>query len=446
MTPFHRANRLLPLALATVVVGCHSAPTDGPPTEWSVVGQYRVAGMEKDGAPYVGLVSIDDSAGPGEPLRIRGTIGRDRFQGSLEPAGKDRLTLRFRSTSASGGGDYRILGRDRIEGRWWAKDGANQGWEAFRRVVADWTPPRVVERYAPMSGSIRIGPAPDNRVAMTDRGYTMVLPADRAPIGMAVFFDGWRVKVDSLPPAVGSFEDEALRAGVGLLHLTTGNPVDFLFTDDDAAGVVKRVEDALAEQGLADRPLLFAGLSLGGTRALRVAVEVRRHRRSPLRLAAVAVVDAPLDMIRMWNAEAKAARDGFHPSATDEGRWVSYLLEANLGGTPVEARARYVAYSPYVFGEPGGGNAAVLKDLPLRAYHEPDVDWWIHHRGKSYYQMNSIDLAALVDELQLDGSKTAELITTSRARDGYDAGASPHTWSIVDNADLVRWFVGLIRG
>ena len=303
----------------------------------------------------------------------------------------------------------------------------------------------MVERYSPLTGSVRIGPDPDHRVALTDFGYTLVLPPDRDPVALAVFFDGFRVPVDSLPPAVGSFEAAALGAGVGILRLTTGNPVDFLFTDEDVWALVKRVAAVLSDYRLTDRPLLLAGLSLGGTRALRVAIEIRRHRHAKLRLAAAAIVDAPLDMIRMWTAEAKAARDRFHPAATEEGHWVSYLLEANLGGTPHDARDRYLAYSPFVFGEPGGGNAAVLEGLPLRAYHEPDVDWWIEHRRKSYYQMNSIDLAALVSELRLGGSRGAELVTTAGARDGYEAGASPHAWSIVDNDDLIRWFLAAAR-
>jgi hypothetical protein len=55
--------------------------------------------------------------------------------------------------------------------------------------------------------------------------------------------------------------------------------------------------------------------------------------------------------------------------------------------------------------------------------------------------MNSVDLAALVNELRLQGNDQAELVTTHRAREGVDEGSSPHTWSFVDNADLVEWFL-----
>lgn len=94
-----------------------------------------------------------------------------------------------------------------------------------------------------------------------------------------------------------------------------------------------------------------------------------------------------------------------------------------------------------MFGEDGGGNAMHLRDIAVRAYHEPDVDWWLEHRRKRYYSMNSIDLAALVNELLLLGSSRACLVTTHARRSGYAEGSSAHTWSIVDNAELVDWFL-----
>jgi hypothetical protein len=233
---------------------------------------------------------------------------------------------------------------------------------------------------------------------------------------------------------------------VALLHVTTGNPLDFLFEDREVDDLARRIGSILQTNGLGDAPVFFAGLSLGGTRALRLA-EFLAANGAPygLRATAVAIVDAPLDMVRLWEAERRAATVSFHPAAQDEGRWVTYLLETHLGGNPREARDAYVRYSPFVFGEEGGGNAVHLRDIAVRAYHEPDVDWWIENRRKSYYSMNSLDLAALVNELLLLGNRRASLVTTHARRSGYSEGTSPHTWSIVDNAELVDWFLRQAR-
>ncbi|TFG52973.1 MAG: hypothetical protein E4H37_04515 [Gemmatimonadales bacterium] len=302
----------------------------------------------------------------------------------------------------------------------------------------------VIEEYEPTSGLLRIGPESDRAIELTDKGYTLILPAEGTTAGLAVFFDGWRVAVSEGMPPAGTFDHEALSRGVGILRLTTGNPLDFYFDDATLRSVADRIQRVLTSHQLDRMPLYFAGLSLGGTRALKLTVFLKQHPGEFwIAPAAVAVVDAPLDMARLWRAEQRAIQRAFNPTAADEGRWVSYLLETNLGGTPDQQLDRYVQYSPFTYSAPGGrgGNAVFLRDVSIRAYHEPDVDWWIEQRRKDFYGMNSIDLAALINELKLQGNGRAELITTYRARDGVGEGSSPHTWSFVDNADLVEWFL-----
>lgn len=300
----------------------------------------------------------------------------------------------------------------------------------------------VIERYQPTPGVLRIGYEADRVVEMTPKGFTLILPAGpEAPQGVVVFFDAHPPTIDG-PTEPGTFGYEAAARRVAELHITTGNPLDFFFHDSTMADVARRIQEGLAANGLRHTPVYFAGLSLGGTRALKLAIFLKQHRDAFwLTPAAAAVVDAPLDMARLWRAERRAAEDAFHPAAADEGRWVTYLLETNFGGTPRHRYWRYAAYAPFTWSEPHGGNAVFLRDLPLRAYHEPDVGWWIEHRRKSYYSMNSIDLAALVNQLRLLGNAGAELVTTHARRKGYADGASPHTWTIVDNRDLIDWFL-----
>jgi hypothetical protein len=302
---------------------------------------------------------------------------------------------------------------------------------------------QVVEQYDEPVGYLRIGPEPQRQIAMTERGHTLLLPDGAASDvrGVTVFIDPRRFPSWPLVEP-GSFDAEALDRGVAVLHITTGDPLDFLFEERAVQELVDRIGTVLDEAGLAEAPVFLAGLSLGGTRALRLAAFLGAEpARAPFRVAAVAMVDAPLDMARLWATERRAADLGFHPAAADEGRWVTYLLEKHLGGDPAVVPARYVAYSPFSHGAAGGGNAVHVSDLPIRAYHEPDVDWWIENRRKSYYDINSIDLAALVNQLRILGNDRVELVSTHRRRAGYAEGATPHTWSIVDDGELVEWFL-----
>jgi hypothetical protein len=67
----------------------------------------------------------------------------------------------------------------------------------------------------------------------------------------------------------------------------------------------------------------------------------------------------------------------------------------------------------------------------------------MENRGRDYYGMNAIDLAALVNQLKILGSKKAELITTTGKGIRENGSRHPHSWSIVDEKELIEWFVGL---
>lgn len=306
---------------------------------------------------------------------------------------------------------------------------------------------RIIESYDRIEGFLRIGPEPSRMVPMTERGHTLIVPGTASPArGVVVLIDSRRFASESFEPKPGELETEALARNVAVLHITTGNPLDFLFDETVTQDVADRLGMILQESGLGDAHVFLAGLSLGGTRALKLAEFLRANRdRHRVQAAAVAIVDAPLDMVRLWEAERRAAELGFHPAAADEGHWVTYLLETHLGGTPTEARTRYVEYSPFVYSAEHGGNAIYLQDVPGRAYHEPDVNWWIENRRKSYYSMNSLDQAALINQLRILGNDRAELVSTHNRRQSYSEGASPHTWSIVDNAELVEWFLDQVK-
>ena len=77
------------------------------------------------------------------------------------------------------------------------------------------------------------------------------------------------------------------------------------------------------------------------------------------------------------------------------------------------------------------------------------MTWTIENWSADYYCQNSIDQAALVLELKMQGNKNAELVMTTgkgyRAEFVESTGTyrkgerSPHSWSIVDEQNLADW-------
>jgi hypothetical protein len=297
---------------------------------------------------------------------------------------------------------------------------------------------RVVNVVYPARGEVRL--TPDISIAKVDAGYTLWLPGDSIA-GMVVFIHPRR---DTLQ--ADSMITYALRRHLAVMYATTDNRLEFLFSEARTQQLEDYIHEVVEAWNIPPGKLMYCGMSLEGTRALKLAARALEGRSNyRLAPAAVAVCDAPLDMVRFYAACRRAQKLNFDPSAANEGAWVSGYLEAGLGGSPADTLTAYVNYSPYCHQADGGPHVAAFTNVPVRAYTEPDVNWWIDHRRKDYYGMNSIDMAAFVNALKIAGNPDAELITTTGK--GYLPGGKrhPHSWSIVDEAALVDWFCGVIE-
>ena len=73
------------------------------------------------------------------------------------------------------------------------------------------------------------------------------------------------------------------------------------------------------------------------------------------------------------------------------------------------------------------------------------MHWWIANRGKDYYDMNSIDAAALVNALKINGHNEAELMLTEDKGYRAEGQRHPHSWSIVDEGEMIKWFLSILR-
>ena len=270
-------------------------------------------------------------------------------------------------------------------------------------------------------------------------GYTLWLPKE-ASKGMIVFFDEARDTVNR-----PSIVDLALKNQLATLFVTTNNQVEFLFDQLKMKELERYIHEAINKHNIPKSNMLYCGMSLAGTRALKMTA-FSQTTQSTYKLIpkAIAICDAPLDMVRNYYECKKASDLNFHPVGASESEFVSSYIKTNLKGTPQQAMKAYIDYSPFCYTAENGGNAKAFKNIYLRCYTEPDVNWWIENRGRDYYGMNAIDLAGLVNQLKISGGKKAELITTTGKGFQENGSRHPHSWSIVDEKELVEWFARLI--
>ena len=280
----------------------------------------------------------------------------------------------------------------------------------------------------------------DISIPKVKRGYTAWIP-DKKPVkGLIVFTHSRRDTVNS-----DTFIRYALGQQLAVLYATTENRLEFFFEPEKMAEIENYIYEVTVSQEIPLENIFYCGMSLEGTRALKLASygqsESSIHCIQP---KAIVICDSPLDMLRFHRAMSKAEQLDFHPAAANEGKWVSAYLESKLGGSPDEKRQAYVDYSPYCYSADGGPNLRAFLNIAIRAYTEPDVTWWMKTRRKDYYSMNSLDLAALINDLNILGNQQAELIITQNK--GYlpDGRRHPHSWSIVDEMEMIDWFASLI--
>ena len=269
-------------------------------------------------------------------------------------------------------------------------------------------------------------------------GYTLWLPKKNSK-GLVVFFNENRDTVNKTP-----IIKLVLKNNLATIFITTDNPVEYLFDESKMKELEGYINEVIVKNNIPKDNMLYCGMSLAGTRALKMAA-FSQSKESVYKLfpKAIAICDSPLDMVRNYNECKKASELNINPTGAAESEWVAAYLRSNLNGTPQESLSTYIKYSPFCYSAENGGNAIAFKNTYLRCYTEPDVNWWVENRGRDYYGMNAIDLAGLVNQLKiLDGQK-AELITTLKKGFREDGSRHPHSWSIVDEKELIKWFTRL---
>jgi hypothetical protein len=282
-----------------------------------------------------------------------------------------------------------------------------------------------------------------------DDSYRVYLPAGRAR-ALVVLLSGYPGTIDGFEPGSNDAPSTlpALLAARGIATVVPVARANSLYADETT---LRRLDSIVVEVRarylVPDAPVAIGGFSAGGTGAVRFAERcaARTCGGNPP-VAAVFAVDAPLDFARLWRAgELSLARRGPRVNQGETRLVLDYIRQA-FGGSPDAFAAAYRRGSPLLASAADGGNARWLRTTPVRAYTEPDVQWWLENRNLDYTAMNATDLAALINILRIAGNERATLITTSGRGVRPNGMRHPHSWSIVDEADLAQWLIGLLGG
>ncbi|ACU59598.1 MORN repeat-containing protein [Chitinophaga pinensis] len=200
---------------------------------------------------------------------------------------------------------------------------------------------------------------------------------------------------------------------------------------------------------------ILSGLSLGGENALQYTEMSRNQKYNTLiKPLATIGIDPPVDMADLYyNAQKQiplyekegAALSESKKLALTEAHFLMDYFHIQYGGSPDEFPEKYIAASQFSRNQEDGGNAKYLVDVPVRLYCDPDIVWQLKNKARDYYTMNAANLSAMANFLMQHGSTKVEFIPAVGKGFRVDGTRHPHSWSIVDADDCIRWILQLAK-
>jgi hypothetical protein len=192
---------------------------------------------------------------------------------------------------------------------------------------------------------------------------------------------------------------------------------------------------------LKDKPLYLGGFSLGGSGVVKYAERAYASKILP-KPKAIFAIDPPLDFERFYKSSEYQIRLSKSKIATEESVYFLERLRYEYQGSPVENLKAYHQISPYSYSDTLQTAIKSLMNCPVMLFSEPDIAWQMKERGRSMYDLNTMDCSAMINTLNSWGNKNAQLILTSDK--GYrklTGKKNPHSWSIAEADLVVNWLM-----
>ena len=183
--------------------------------------------------------------------------------------------------------------------------------------------------------------------------------------------------------------------------------------------------------------VFIGGFSSGGN----VAVLLSNHllkTKNKIEPKGVFVVDSPLDIEKLYYSSKNNVAKKAHQDAYNEGLFLVDLLERELG-EPSKSLENYQKASSFTASSNTTENIDFLKNIKVRLYTEPDLEWQKTNRNRTFEDLNAAILEKMYRSFMTAGAKQTEFIQTKNKGFRADGTRHPHSWSIVDRESLIAW-------
>jgi len=232
-----------------------------------------------------------------------------------------------------------------------------------------------------------------------------------------------------------SIVNEAIDNGVSVLLMNFNQHLYLL--DQEKKTLATIVSNAIAINKLRTDNIFFGGFSSGGNVSLLLS-DYLVKTKNKLQPKGVFIVDSPIDLLSLYQVAKKNLQQNSSEATKQESSLIIESLETAFGDPEVDL-AKYLQFSPYIAKTNSIGNISGLKDLKLCFYTEPDLKWWKDYANNDWEDLNAYSIKKLAKQLKVDGAKQIEYIATENSGIRANGKRHPHSWSIVDEKELIKW-------
>jgi len=295
----------------------------------------------------------------------------------------------------------------------------------------------VVQEYKPVKNdSLRIGKEENDFLPFIQMGYSLMLPEENAIIGVLIFLED--SGYDKKNKSAKQVYNQASEKGFAVLSVSSEIPFDFYFSKTSMLSTHNLIREVFIKENLPNKNIFFLGASLVGHRAMRYIKFMKEgNYEFKLNIKGIVICNFTLDWTRKWYQHKRDIR--INHINLWEPRFINYMLETNLKGTPKTAPEDYHNFSSYSYFDERNENIKVYKNYAVRAYIEPAIKYRLTKYFRTLYENNSTDIVGFLAELALAGNENTELIVLQPKDNLSQKKNTQSTWNAINKDELMDW-------
>lgn len=252
-----------------------------------------------------------------------------------------------------------------------------------------------------------------------------------------ILFGGFPEKAEDIKREF-KINEAALEKGIALVYMNYNQKLWLEKTEKNY--LANLLQEIILEYQLPKDEVYIGGFSSGGNMALLISAFIMQNKHFDMMLKGVFIVDSPIDLVALYKSSEKNIANDFSDVSVQESTWIIETLEREFG-SPYDDISKYQEYAVYTSETNSIDNVKVLSKVKIRLYTEPDTLWWKENRNAEYDQMNAYYIKRFAERLQTEGFNQVEYIPTENKGFRANGDRHPHSWSIIDKDDLLRWIM-----